>query len=392
MTDFQNFKGAARPLDRIDVPMLAHRIAVGEDHFQAFLNVEAAGRGFDREGRPKILPEPHVFYRNLSGAERDRAVAAGLAYPRWGEKPYPRSSDERYAWLEEAKAINETAALKSCSWGASQVLGENFSLVGYETVQKMVLAFMRDEEEHIEAMMKYILATGIADDLRAERWDVVARVYNGPGYKKNGYHTKMAREFAKLRGTPDVGWAPDAPDPGSISITDSDTLKSVQRRLRELGYPEVGKVDGIYGTKLRAGVLAFRADNGLPIIADIDDGLLAALMVAPERAISDSRAETTVADLRGAGSRTIDAGDKAQTGGAVLTVTGVVGAAAKAVGVDEDGTLLGVWQAVEPVIEMVKANGPILLAVFGGFIVWQAYRAKQARVEDEREGKHVGRG
>jgi hypothetical protein len=391
MTDFQNFQGEARPLDRIDVPKLAHRIAVGEDHFQAFINVEAAGRGYGRDGRPIILNEPHVFYRNLSGAKRDQAVARGLAYRRWGEKPYPRTQAERYEWLAAAIEIDEAAGLKSCSWGASQVLGENFSLVGYETVQAMVLAFMDDEEEHIEAMMKYILATGIADDLREERWEIVARVYNGPGYKRNGYHTKMAREFRKLRGIDDIDWAPDRPDPSTISITDAKTLKAVQRQLHVLGYPEVGKVDGIYGTKLRAGVLAYRADNGLPIVADIDQQFLAHLMSGQEREVSEERASTTVAEIRDAGSRQIDSADKTQVGGGLLGAGGLFTAISGYLGVDDDGTFQDAWATVEPVVDLLTSNGPIFAAGLGAYIIYQAWRNKSARVQDEREGKHVGR-
>lgn len=388
----QDFKGEARPLDRIDVPKLAHRIAVSEDHFQAFLNVESRSRGFDRRGRPVILCEPHVFYRNLSGQNRIEAVEQGLAYPNWGEKPYPRSQDERYIWLNKARKIEPEAAMKACSWGASQILGENFSLVGYTSIESMVRAFMDDEEEHIEAMMKYILATGIADDLRNERWEVVARVYNGPGYKKNGYHTKMAREFAQLRKQPDVGWQPDRPDPSSITIHDRETILSVQKRLRDLGYFEVGKTDGIYGTKLRAGVLAFRADHGLPIVADIDDQLLAALMVAQGRPVSERRAETTVEDVRASGSRQIDAGDKQQVGGGLLAGSGIVAALGKALGLDEGGTVTQAWDAISPVVGLIETYGFYMLIGIGGYIIYQAHLAKQARVEDEREAKHVGRG
>lgn len=386
------FQGVARPLDNFDVAKLAHRINVSEDHFQAFLNVESRSRGFDRDGRPIILCEPHVFYRNLRGAERDQAVKQGLAYPTWGEKPYPNSQDARYVWLRKAAKINLEAALKSCSWGSSQILGENFSLVGYSSVVEMVQSFMDDEEEHVEAMMKYILATGIDDDLRNERWDVVARVYNGPGYRKNGYHTKMAQEFAKLRQRADSGWAPDAPDPRHISITDTETIRSVQSRLRELGYPEVGKIDGIYGTKLRAGILAFRADNELPIIADIDQELLAELMVAPERPVSPSRANTTVSDVRASGSRQIEAGDKAQVGGGLLAGGGLMAGVAKALGVEDGGSFIEVWGTIQPLVELLQEYGIYIAGGLGVYIMWQAQKTKEARVDDEREAKHVGRG
>jgi hypothetical protein len=38
---------------------------------------------------------------------------------------------------------------------------------------------------------------GIADDLKAHRWAEVAKRWNGPGYAKNAYDTKLAAAYAK---------------------------------------------------------------------------------------------------------------------------------------------------------------------------------------------------
>lgn len=211
MTNFSGFKGRAKRLDDIDLPKLGHRIGVGEDELHAFMDVETSGGGFDPQGRPKILFEPHVFYRNLRGAKRDEAVRAGLAYPKWGEKPYGKQS-EQYPKLERARAIDETAALRACSWGLGQILGENHAMVGYESPQAMVLAFMDDEENHLEAIVQFLIKSGIDDDLRAHNWTTVARVYNGPGYAKNAYHTRMEAAFKKWKAIRDTPWSPDTPE------------------------------------------------------------------------------------------------------------------------------------------------------------------------------------
>jgi hypothetical protein len=81
MTDFRSFKGAStRPSDA-DLPRIGAKIGVGEDELHAFMDVEAAGSGFESQGRPKILFEPHVFYRNLSGSPcRGRPQAMVLAF------------------------------------------------------------------------------------------------------------------------------------------------------------------------------------------------------------------------------------------------------------------------------------------------------------------------
>ena len=115
-----NFKGKAKRLDDIDLPRIGDRIGVGEDEIHAVLDVEARGNGFDAQGRPAMLFEPHVFYRNLSGAAQDRAVRECLAYPKWKRGSYPSDS---YPRLERAMKINTEAAQRASSWGLGQILG-----------------------------------------------------------------------------------------------------------------------------------------------------------------------------------------------------------------------------------------------------------------------------
>jgi hypothetical protein len=205
MTNWNDFRGAARRLKDEALPRIASRIDCGEDELHAFLDVEAAGSGFDKQGRPKMLFEPHGFYRNLSVARRNEAVNAGLAYKAWKPGNYPADS---YPRLIKAMAIDETAALKAASWGLGQILGENHKLVGYATPQMMVRAFMDDEEKHVEAIVAFLIETGIADDLKAHRWAVVARVYNGKEYARHNYHGRMAIAYAKWSRIKDTPWTP----------------------------------------------------------------------------------------------------------------------------------------------------------------------------------------
>lgn len=381
-----SFRGEAKPIDAIDIPIMAHRIGVGEDHLRAFVEVEAAGRGFDNQGRPKMLFEPHVFYRNLKGAERDLAVDAGLAYKSWGQKPYPKDS---YPRLAKAMEINQTAALMSASVGLSQILGENYEMIGYESPQEMWEAFMDDEEAHVEGMVNYILATGLADDIRAERWATVARTYNGPGYRKNDYDGKMARAFAKFQKEKDMEIDASTPaEEAAYLIPDSSTIRAVQKRLRELGYLEVGKVDGQWGTRTRAAILAFRYEHGLELAPIVDDEFLAFLMVGEPRPVAPERAGTTVNDVRKEGSRTIAAADKAQGAGLVAAVVAVLGG----ISGEDFLALPDILDALKPALEALSDQSPILVIGAAVFILWQQYRIKKARVDDERKGANVGRG
>lgn len=208
-----DFHGAAKRLEDIDLPRVAHDIGVGEDEIHAILDTETAGSGFDAHGRPKILFEPHVFHRQLSGSKLKAAVKAGLAYPKWGEKPYPKDS---YPRLLAAMKIDETAALKACSWGLGQILGTNHKAAGYPTVQAMVADFLEDEDNHLEAMIRFIKANRLDRFLRAHDWAGFARGYNGPSFAKNGYDRKLAASFAKWRKRKDTAWSPSAPAPKPV--------------------------------------------------------------------------------------------------------------------------------------------------------------------------------
>lgn len=321
MTDFHNFKGAAKRLDDVDLPRLAAQIECGEDELHAFMDVEAAGSGFDEQGRPKILFEPHVFYRNLSGKQRTTASSAGLAYPKWGEKLYGKESDQ-YPKLLKAIEINETAALKAASWGVTQILGENFLDAGYATPQAMVLDFMADEENHIAATVRLLVHMNIADDLAAHKWAAVARGWNGSGYAKNKYDTKMAAAYAKWAKIKDTAWegaavrasfppAAKADDIAPIQpavvqprvYTDPIHVRIVQETLYGKGYTEVGskKADGTFdgslGTMTKAAILLAKSENGIQPINDvIDDAFIDALPGIKDRILA--RADATDAKVR----------------------------------------------------------------------------------------------
>lgn len=196
------FTGAGRRLKDIDLPRIGAQIGVGEDELHAVMDVEARGAGFDGQGRLAMLFEPHVFYRELGpGANRDRAVAQGLAYQRWGARAYPKDS---YPRLLAAIRIDEEAALRSASWGLPQMMGFNAEMIGYPTARAMVEAFAEGEDVQLQGMVDYIVAAGLDDELRRHDWAGFARGYNGPSYRTHGYHTKLRTAFLKWDRIPDT--------------------------------------------------------------------------------------------------------------------------------------------------------------------------------------------
>lgn len=202
MTRVTTFTGKAKRLDAWDFGRIGKLIGVAEDEVRAVVEVEASGSGFDALGRPKMLFEPHVFWRELGeGPQRTRAQGAGLAYRRWGERPYPRDS---YPRLTAALAIDRGDAFRSASWGLGQIMGFNHKAAGYVSAEAMVADFLDDEEKHVEAMIRFIVSEGLDDDMREHRWEGFARGYNGPGYAKHGYHTRLAAAYRKWAARPDA--------------------------------------------------------------------------------------------------------------------------------------------------------------------------------------------
>lgn len=92
-------------------------------------------------------------------------------------------------------------------------------------------------------------------------------------------------------------------EPESTALTDASTVAQVQARLFELGYTEVGSkradgtFDGRLGNLTKAAILAFRNDNGLPLVDQIDMAMLVALMTAKPRALPAARAEAKPSEV-----------------------------------------------------------------------------------------------
>lgn len=198
-----NFKGRAKRIEDIDLPRIGALIGVGEDEIHAVMDVETHGSGFDNQGRPRILFERHKFYKYLPKSKRATGIKSGLANPKPGG--YGKENSQ-YGKLKRAIEIDETAALKACSWGLAQIMGFNHLFAGYSTVQAMVKDFMDDEDNHLEAMIRFIKTNKLDDELRDHNWAGFAQGYNGSGYHKNNYHVKLANAFAKWQRIRDTEW------------------------------------------------------------------------------------------------------------------------------------------------------------------------------------------
>lgn len=176
-----------------ELQAFADRLGCSLRQLRAVSIVESAGSGFDRQGRPKILFERHLFHR-LTHGEHSPAVYSS---PAGGG--YEISS---WSKLAAACAVDPDAAFASCSWGKFQVLGLHWSTFGFVSPFALARTTAKSEKAHYELLALYIEKHGLTDELRAISRDpddcrAFARAYNGPAYAKFHYDTKLAEAMAR---------------------------------------------------------------------------------------------------------------------------------------------------------------------------------------------------
>ena len=170
---------------------------------------------------------------------------------------------------------------------------------------------------------------------------------------------------------------------GNVAPSVTLSVEAVQRRLKDLGYHEVGNIDGIVGPRTSAAILAFRNDNDLPLIPIIDVALSEALEAAAPRAIVPKRASGVPNASR------IITASNAQIGLGVLGTAGSVGSQIAPALVEAEraqNTASRIFALTGLEAWLTIALPWIGAAVFLSVVIY-ALRAKAARIDDHRTGK-----
>lgn len=220
-----------------DYTRAAAKLGVEVASVRAIAATESSGKGFFQDGRPVILYERHIFFRELlqkrSKAAKARVkdenptFSAALLETKTAtelraikiaidqfvmQKPdicntatggYVGGVKE-YDRLERAKAIDEECALRACSWGAFQVMGFHAEFLGFKDVFEMVET-AKTEAGQLEIFVRFILKNPqILKALKAKNWPMVAQYYNGNDYAKNKYDTKLAAAYKTYTANPNL--------------------------------------------------------------------------------------------------------------------------------------------------------------------------------------------
>lgn len=227
---------------------------------------ESSGRVFwtvEGQQLPAIRPETHHFYKQLSGVERDQAVAMGLAHPRRNAIKLPQSYAGIYQFYYRMCAINLEAAAASTSHGWGQVMGFNANSLGYSSARELADRAHQGLQGQTELVGRFLQANGLIPYMNSlpsmKAAEAIARKYNGPKWRENNYANDLVSNFHKVLSAE------------SDLSTAGQSIRDLQVALTYLGY-KPGAVDGYNGNATKAAVREFQRDNGL--LPDGDAGPL----------------------------------------------------------------------------------------------------------------------
>ena len=250
-----NFQSQGRPLSDEGMDRICGTLGVSAPEVWALLTVETGGFGFLQDRRPQILFERHVYHRLTQG--RHASGHADISNANAGG--YVGGSGE-YTRLDNALSLDREAALQSASWGIGQVMGFNYALAGFASIDDMVAAMAKDENEQLLAMANFIKGNNLARALQRRNWASFARGYNGPEFKKNEYDTRLAAAHAKYK----------------VILPDL-AFRTAQAALLYLGI-DPGPIDGFRGRRTRSALMQFQQRSGLPETGEPDHGTVSKLL------------------------------------------------------------------------------------------------------------------
>lgn len=175
-------------LSKSDIILISKQFSYDPAMVNAVIQVEGAGRGFDPStGKILIQFEPHYFKRHTKVA-----INNGV-----GTQP------EEWIAFNEAFKINPTKAMLSTSWGMMQVMGENFRMCGYKSVDEMVDDFKKGEYQQVSGACTFIKnRQPLHYAMKKLDFAMFAYHYNGKKYYLNSYDKKLKQyyDLAKAKG------------------------------------------------------------------------------------------------------------------------------------------------------------------------------------------------
>ncbi len=188
-----------------DYEEFAAQFGVEVPAIKAVVEIETGKQhiGFWAEGKPIINYDLTVFRQMARKNKIDLsryATSHAAAFGRPNISRYGSYQAAEQALLDCAMSIDSLSAIEGTFWGMFQIGGFNWHLCGCSSAQDFVKKMSTSERAQLELFGEFLSHTGLLKYLQAKNWSKFARWYNGPSYASRGYHTRLARAYAKFKG------------------------------------------------------------------------------------------------------------------------------------------------------------------------------------------------
>ena len=185
-----------------DYKQAADELGIDIASIKAVIEIEAGQthQGFYKPNQPIINFDLPMFKKwaarhGIKLGKYSRSNAVVFARP--NAKKYGSYQAAQYERLKSALSIDSIAAIEGTFWGMFQIGGFNWKKCGAENIDDFVCRMSRSERDQLEMFANFISSTGLVKHLKTKNWAAFARGYNGPGYAKRSYHTRMAQAYAR---------------------------------------------------------------------------------------------------------------------------------------------------------------------------------------------------
>lgn len=177
-----------------DFILVAKELDVEVAAIRAVVAIEAGKqmKGFWAPGVPVVNFDNAMYSRfrkkvKSQGAQGEKVPSGlkGYALREWTQ-------------LINARKVNASAANMGTFWGMFQIGGFNYAKCGCSTVDEFVKLMAYSELSQLELFAAFVRNSGMLTDLKNKNWAGFARKYNGAGYAKRGYHTRMAAAYKRF--------------------------------------------------------------------------------------------------------------------------------------------------------------------------------------------------
>jgi len=190
------------PITDLEYDKSAKNLDIDAALMKAIGSNESGESGFFGEGVAKILFERHYMYNGLSnkyGVERANELAK--KYPLLVNKEPNVVRSNSCGKLKLAKEIDTDCAIRSCSWGRYQIMGETFKYL-YSSPTELELAMNACELHQFNYFVQYLKKKPkMIDALKAKDWEKIAYLYNGSNWKNTNpnYATNLEKNYNKFK-------------------------------------------------------------------------------------------------------------------------------------------------------------------------------------------------